>query len=637
MRTRRPDGRIAAVVVAALTISTTMFAVRAGADSVPPSSSLCTYIDTTQPSVVAGSSVLSGVEPGDVLSASCTNLAANVAVVLEEQSPLASVVNPSTLVVDERDPTGAGSGLADATGNLAATTFTVPVDGSGGSAFSAGDPNASCPPTQAQVNAGLLACSLVVADATAGTALDSVLLVYGTGQPSPADPTLATNVSAGANGDSVQVGESSGAAGHWWGGATQAVNIPASDIRIGSAPAASSTVTISAATYDVPVTGGVPQWGSAAITPPAMSGSFTVPAGVSPGQTAVAVYEPNSSPAFTGNSPNSSFAGDLSADAAFTSIDTSQATVSTDLANGPDGAALVVTGASWDPQGGQVAVEFSQSPTEPYVMIGSDHATAAVQPNGAFATVLVVGPSETAGLSGPDAVSVVASQQAVTGGSPTTIQASSPFTLEVGCASGAGGSTCNVLLSLSAQVQGSLLSMSELPTTGNPSATEVVLSSVTLSGQFGDAVGRLSTVLVNDDRGTLAGWTVTGQLEGPFVNSAPIGPAADNQIAADYLTWDPSVSLATTGAAPGANATTPGCPSGPSGPCPGPSGTLSEVSAGAAASLHDPTGAPVVLCSAASGGGGGSFDCAAVLSLAVPPQIGAGTYGTVLDLVLVGL
>lgn len=627
-----------AALAVALSLTTT-FAVAgaAGADPIPPSASICTYIDTTQPSVVASSSVLAGVEPGDVLSVSCTNLPASTGVVVEEQSPLASVENPASLATDERGSTGGGNGLTDASGSLTATSFTVPVNGSGGSAFSATDPNATCPPTQAQVDAGLLACSLVVADASSGTALDSATLVYGTNQPSPAAPTLATNISAGANGDTVQVGDATGAVGRWWGNATQSLNIPASSIRVGTAPAASSSVTISPATYTVPVSAGIPQWGSASLTPPVLSGTFTVPSGVPAGPTTVSLYEPDSSSAFVGNSSNASFPGDVTAGAGFSMIDTTRATVSTDLAQAPNGSALLVSGSGWDPQGGPVSVEFSQTPTEPFSQVGTDHAGATVQPNGTFVTVLVVGPSETVGLTGPDAVSIVAAQQAVAGGTPTTIQASTPFTLEVGCATGAAGPTCDLLLSLSAQVQGSLLSMSELPTAGNPSATQVTLSSVTLSGQFSDASGQLSTILVNDDRGTLAGWSVTGQLETPFTNAAPTGPQSDNQIPADYLTWTPSVSLATTGSSPGTNQAAAGCPSGPTGPCPGPSGSLSEVQAGSFSALHDTTGAPVVLCSASAGGGGGSFDCAAALLLAVPPQIAAGTYATVLDLVLIGL
>jgi hypothetical protein len=627
------------VVLASIVLLGTTQAITAGATPVPPSTSSCTYSDTSQSIVSSSSSALVGVAPGDVLSVSCTGLPASTSVVVDEQSPLAAVVSPSSLAVDERDAVGAGTGTTDTSGTLSATTFTLPTNGSSGSGFVAPDPNAACPPSQAQVDAGLLACTLVVSNAATGVPLDQAVLVYVTGEPSPAPPTLALTPGAAANGDSVQVSDVSGSSGHWWAEATMSEPIPASAILVGSTPALSSTVTVSPATYTVPLgTSSTPIWTSAVLTPPAISGSFVVPHGLPGGSASVSVFEADSGGVFPGNSTNSSFPGDLTASASLSVIDTAQATVSTDMATAVDGTALMVTGSGWDPQGGSVTVEFSQTATEPFSTIGTDHATAAVQPNGAFATVLVVGPSETSGLTGPDAVYVVAAQQAVAGGSPATIEAGTPLTLEVGCTTGtAAGATCNLLVSLSAQVQGSLLSMAELPVAGNPNATEVAFSSTTLSGQFSDATGQLNTVLVNDDRGTLAGWSVTGQLEGPFQNAAPVGPSWDNQIPADYLTWTPSVSLATSGSTPSNNGATPGCPSGPSGPCPGPSGSLSGVSAGPEATLQDSSGVPVTLCSAASGAGGGSFDCAAPLLLAIPPQIAAGTYQAVLDLVLIGM
>ena len=75
----------------------------------------------------------------------------------------------------------------------------------------------------------------------------------------------------------------------------------------------------------------------------------------------------------------------------------------------------------------------------------------------------------------------------------------------------------------------------------NPSAILVNLSPVTLGpGVFQAGQGELNTVEVNDSRGTLSGWNVTGILESDF-----IGPAVgnDNTIPADYLTWNPTVSL----------------------------------------------------------------------------------------------
>jgi hypothetical protein len=208
-----------------------------------------------------------------------------------------------------------------------------------------------------------------------------------------------------------------------------------------------------------------------------------------------------------------------------------------------------------------------------------------------------------------------------------------------------------------------------------------VCSPTVNNGQFAQAVGQLNTVTVQDDRGTLSGWTVTGQMESDFNNQNPIGPAVDNVIPADFLTWEPSVSLTTPGELPGNNANTPGCPTqsvvtgtplptgcvGPSGtpynnaavntttdpngavngtglgtPSGGPDSTPAEVFAGIPETLNNLHGSADVLCATdlslagKAAGGGGSFDCNANLSLAIPPSVAAGDYRSVMDITILG-
>jgi len=115
--------------------------------------------------------------------------------------------------------------------------------------------------------------------------------------------------------------------------------------------------------------------------------------------------------------------------------------------------------------------------------------------------------------------------------------------------------TCLVQQGLSQQVNGTDLTVTEYAATSgigtpgqNPSAILVNLSTVTLGpGVFQAGQGELNTVEVNDSRGTLSGWTVTGQMEGDFQ-----GPNVgnDHSIPADYLTWNPSVSLTYPGNIP---------------------------------------------------------------------------------------
>ncbi|MHB1504534.1 MAG: DUF6801 domain-containing protein [Acidimicrobiales bacterium] len=199
--------------------------------------------------------------------------------------------------------------------------------------------------------------------------------------------------------------------------------------------------------------------------------------------------------------------------------------------------------------------------------------------------------------------------------------------------------------------------------------------------QFLQATGHLNPITVMDDRGTLSGWTVTGQLESNFVDTNPpaTAPAQDTVIPADFLTWYPSVALATPGELPNANANAAGCPtqSSPSNTyptdCTGPSGLPSstgkaggagvngtgggtgkgggtggvtdlpsEAIAGPAAALQNLHGSADVLCTTKGGsngpdGGGGGFVCSAGLSLAVPPYVAQGTYQATIDIVVTGL
>lgn len=192
------------------------------------------------------------------------------------------------------------------------------------------------------------------------------------------------------------------------------------------------------------------------------------------------------------------------------------------------------------------------------------------------------------------------------------------------------------------------------------------------NGQFDQALGQLNTVTVQDDRGTLSGWTVTGQMETDFNNQAPIGPAPDNVIPADFLTWEPNVALTTPGTLPASNANTPACPDQSTPPlgfpaCTGPSGTPAanntvggapingteatgvtgdsvpaEVFAGTPETLNNLHGSADVLCATdlslagQAAGGGGSFNCGANLVLAVPPYVAAGDYRSVMDITILG-
>jgi len=142
--------------------------------------------------------------------------------------------------------------------------------------------------------------------------------------------------------------------------------------------------------------------------------------------------------------------------------------------------------------------------------------------------------------------------------------------------------------------------------------THVNLSPITLSGEPQTSKGSLNEVWVFSTNGTLAGWTVTGEMEHNFHNTTPHGNADDNVISVSkYFKWTPSVTNK---------------------PLLIKTGRLSEVKAGSAQDLSTTT--PHRLCYAPPGGGGGFFGCGAALDLTVQPWVAAGTYTATMDIVL---
>ncbi len=103
---------------------------------------------------------------------------------------------------------------AGTAGSCETATFTIPAS------FSASDPNAQCPPTQAQINAGLYGCVLAVATAAGIPVPGSSMLVTYANSPMPSAPTVTATPNVAVAGSSVSLGDTS-AAGDWWGNAIQ--------------------------------------------------------------------------------------------------------------------------------------------------------------------------------------------------------------------------------------------------------------------------------------------------------------------------------------------------------------------------------------------------------------------------------
>ena len=294
-------------------------------------------------------------------------------------------------------------------------------------------------------------------------------------------------------------------------------------------------------------------------------------------------------------------------------------------------AQVTLSGTGFDPLGGTVSCDFTSGTPASSSTLTLGH------------TGIVTGSIQ---LTSNDAVGlnpIVCSQTSHADLILTVTVTFTVTTLSDTCGPGTGP-TCTVGQVVGTTVSGTDLTLNDVRNTTpnatggvNPTNADVVFSMVTLgnqntdpacldpdatqicsTGAFVAADGHLNSVVVDDNRGDLGGWTVTGQLASAFE-----GPdVGDNHaIPADLLTWVPSVSTASTSCV--TLDTAKAC---------GPSDVITQITAGPAHTLSTTTSA--VLCQAAPGGGGGGTKCTAELLLAVPPYIAAGQYTATIDIVV---
>lgn len=218
--------------------------------------------------------VVPNVTPGGTIAISCTGLPHKTTMVAVEASALAGLV-VSANQTDEADVNALGLDQSSSTGTLA-YNYVLPTT------FAATDPAAQCPPTQAQVNAGLGGCSLSLAT-FADVSYGTVTLDYTT-QPSPQPPTLALSPTSACAGQQVTVSDGAGP-GDWWGNADAVTPLSSADISVGGIAPASTSASISAASYNYSP--------PSPLVPPMLSGSFVIPSGAGLGTQTVTVTEPN--------------------------------------------------------------------------------------------------------------------------------------------------------------------------------------------------------------------------------------------------------------------------------------------------------------------------------------------------------
>jgi hypothetical protein len=281
----------------------------ASAIPIPPSTSTCSY--NGNPGVVTASNSTT-----TAVTVTCTGLPANTNFQVVQASALGGVVSPSSGKLQLFDQASLVTMHTDTAGNGSAL---INVTATGGSpSFSAPDGNAVCPPTQAQVNAGLVNCVVSVASINTTrhtfTAHNSAFIVYGT-QPSPNPPTLVTLPAAAAPGTAgtdttLTASDAPGACPTpptadsrcWWGSGVfgapnTAVGVPGFRTAVNGVTAA-NTLRASPAVYCRNGATAAACTGLAAgtLVPPALSGTITTPGSGLQGVNPVVADEPTTGP-----------------------------------------------------------------------------------------------------------------------------------------------------------------------------------------------------------------------------------------------------------------------------------------------------------------------------------------------------
>jgi hypothetical protein len=559
------------------------------ASAAPPTGTYsCTITDTangnhvvatglTYPASVP-SGTLTGVTPGDPINFTCSNIGASESVAIVQAQGLAALDNPNS----EQSYADIGHGNLGATatpgGGLNSTSATLSTY------VNSSDAAVTCPTNSTAANLGVFGCLMTVADIGTETPLVLFNVAYGS-DAAATDPTLTPATSTlNANTSTTPLAVST-TAGFWWGasefGTGGASPIPnptvlvdgTHPIQTAGAGDGSSTLTVSPAAYCIagsspnnpadlgpqPATGPgspgpigyppgecLPNASPGVPTHPQMTGSLVVPSGLTKGLHTITVVEGT----LEAGSISSSFS-------VFVPGATAGGATLPSGNIGPNTSATISGSTGWDPNSSSVFTGTWEAPvgcsvtSEPATSLAATPAHP-TDPAGTESFTVNSSDIPTAVFSNPSCVPGIWTLNVVQTVGATTV-ASAAFTpinlvdLTATCSIAATG-TCLVQQGLSEVVHGTNLTVTEYAATEgigapgqNPSAILVNLSPVTLGpGVFQAGQGELNTVEVNDSRGTLSGWTVTGILEGDFV-----GPNVgnDNTIPADYLTWNPSVSL----------------------------------------------------------------------------------------------
>ncbi|HEY1762896.1 MAG TPA: hypothetical protein VGG17_09915 [Acidimicrobiales bacterium] len=272
--------------------------------------------------LVTGTTLIAGVVAGTTqIKFDCN--ASSGADIVAEASLLAALSASNVLPTAEADTTSLGTFTASATdtgcpagtaGSCTVATFAVPA-----TFTAAGDANAKCPPSQADINAGVFGCAVAVANSSeAEIAGGEYLLQYASETTPPSAPTISAQPTSGSANSLINVSDAPGATGYWWGDAIQAIqaldagttaavapstcgsgggygNVPSSMLEEAWYVPGTSTPVFQGAATGVTITNDC--YTGSTLEPPVLGGTMTVPSTVTPG-TSYTVYlcEVNATP-----------------------------------------------------------------------------------------------------------------------------------------------------------------------------------------------------------------------------------------------------------------------------------------------------------------------------------------------------
>lgn len=206
-------------------------------------SAVCNATVTAGSGEVVGGDIIAGVTAGSTQITLDCNVATQAALAVEA-SLLSSISSANVVATSEVDTSAIGQFAAapadtgcpaGTAGSCETAQLAIPAS------YTAADPNAVCPPSAAQINAGVFGCAIAAVTKADTEIAGSVFLVqYASQTTEPSAPSIAAVQSTGSVGSEINISDAAGSTSHWWGDSNQVIQ---SDLlgTLAQAPPASCT------------------------------------------------------------------------------------------------------------------------------------------------------------------------------------------------------------------------------------------------------------------------------------------------------------------------------------------------------------------------------------------------------------